>query len=138
MTTTMSITVHKYLSTRHHLVRTPPHNQPRNAWSKGTTVWTTVLLLTTSFVTVVFNLVVLVAYVRSVRAANVVHDWAGYAGFAVFGAHMGMWIATAVLYRTGKTGKDLWGWSCSDKAKLIQPDFEGVVDFAKYCRLQVC
>ena len=51
-------------------------------------------------------------------------------------AHLAVWIATAVAYRVGKTGKDLWGWSCSTAAQDIQKTFPEV-NFDFLCSFQV-
>src|SRR6266536_1582142 len=129
MTVSMIITLNKYLSSRH-VIR-----GGRNAWAKQSTTWPTIPLLATSSITLQINAAVVVAYLKSIRAANRTHDYASWIGGGVFVAHMGMWIATAVLYRTGKTGHDLWGWSCDPKAKKIQPQFSDVVKFERYCNL---
>jgi hypothetical protein len=42
-----------------------------------------------------------------------------------------------VIYRVMKKERDLWGWSCSAKAKAIQPLYVGVLDFEELCTLQV-
>ena len=43
------------------------------------------------------------------------------------------WILVSVVYRYEKSlhgnDNDLWGWSCSTKAKAILETFNGVVDF---------
>jgi hypothetical protein len=132
MTISMILSLHKYLSTRHIIIG------GRNAWAKQTTTWPTILLLSTSSITLLINLAVVIAYLKSIRAANRTHDLASWIAGAVFVAHVAMWIATSMLYRTGKTGHDLWGWSCDPKAKKIQPQFAHVVNFERYCNLQVC
>ncbi len=51
-------------------------------------------------------------------------------------AHVLVWAVVMVLYRVFKTEKDLWGWSCSQKAEGIQGLYEGVVSFNSLCTLQ--
>ena len=52
-------------------------------------------------------------------------------------AHVVVWAVVMVLYRANKTKKDLWGWSCSEKADAIQGLYDGVVPFNSLCQLQV-
>lgn len=47
------------------------------------------------------------------------------------------WIAVFILYRIGKTSKDLWGWSCDDRAKKIQQYYVVQLDFQRLCMEQV-
>jgi hypothetical protein len=131
MTATMVLSLHKYLSTRHIIIG------GRNAWAEGTKTWPTILLLCTSTVSLAINTAVVVAYIRSIRAANKTHDVVTAIGVVVFMTNMAMWIATAVLYRTGKDGHDLWGWTCDPKANKIQKEFEHVIKFERYCKIQV-
>ena len=73
------------------------------------------------------------------KHANKTEKTVGTAGFVIeMGAHIAVWIATAVAYRLGKTGNDLWGWTCSDKADQIQDQFQAVIDFNNFCNVQVC
>jgi hypothetical protein len=73
------------------------------------------------------------AYTRSIRHANAVALVQTWFVSLVEAAHIITWIVVAVLYRVGKTGKDLWGWACSPTAQKIQPGFEGVVHFEDIC-----
>ena len=50
-------------------------------------------------------------------------------------AHLAVWIATAIGYKLGKTGSDLWGWSCDPKADAIQEIFPEV-NFSFFCGVQ--
>ena len=76
----------------------------------------------------------MLSYVRSIKTANNL-AWINasiiitteLAGFIT-------WIVVAILYRTGRTGKDLWGWACSPVALQIQPNFAGIVDFDGICQ----
>lgn len=55
--------------------------------------------------------------------------------------HILAWIIISALYRyeNGLHGvnNDLWGWSCSQEAAVIQPEFNGVVNFQSLCSVQV-
>lgn len=56
--------------------------------------------------------------------------------------NMGVWAAAVCVYRMQKdrhgVSNDLWGWTCSSHADSIQADFEGVINFEKFCSVQVC
>ncbi|MCJ1292424.1 hypothetical protein MMC34_003974 [Xylographa carneopallida] len=124
-------TLHKFLSTRDIIIN------GRNAWAKDTTIWPTILLLCTSAATTFVSLLILASYLLSVKHANKTEKTVGTAGFVIeMGAHIAVWIATAVAYRLGKTGNDLWGWTCSDKADQIQDQFQAVIDFNNFCNVQ--
>ena len=70
--------------------------------------------------------------------ANAVSNTVGTAGTVLeCGAHLIVWIGTTAAYRVGRTGNDLWGWTCSDKADSIQEEFAAVVDFSRFCDIQV-
>jgi hypothetical protein len=73
------------------------------------------------------------AYTRSIRHANAVALVQTWFVSLVEAAHIITWIVVAILYRVGKTGKDLWGWACSPGAQKIQHNFEGVVHFEDVC-----
>jgi len=108
----------------------------RNPWAKGTTIWPTIILLTTSSLTVLVSLFLFASYFRGVKHANqVYYRYSVPLLVAEICTHLGIWIATAVSYRVGKTGKDLWGWSCSPKAQAIQAVFKEV-DFSFLCGIQ--
>jgi len=136
---TMSYTLKRFIDTRDHKViirNSAGHVLIRGPWFKETKIWPTVLLATTSVLSLLLNLVVLIAYFRSVRTANTTSAYFTYISFSITATHVGMWIPTAAAYRIGKTGKDLWGWSCSEKAQQIQFAFKGVIDFKKACNVQ--
>ena len=87
----------------------------------------------------VVSLFILASYLLSVKHANKTEKTVGTAGFVIeMGAHIAVWVATAVAYRLGNTGNDLWGWTCSDKADQIQDQFQAVIDFNDFCNVQVC
>ena len=83
-------------------------------------------------------MIILASYLRGIRHANKTNNTVGTAGFVIeMGAHIAVWIATAAAYRVGKTGNDLWGWTCSTKAAAIQSEFEVVINFQSFCDVQV-
>jgi hypothetical protein len=122
--------LNKYLSTRG-IVR-----EGRNAWATTTTIWPTIVLLVSSAVTVLVTAFTLLSYAWGVKKAN----WAAikiYMPWVIVEVvgHVAVWIGTVIAYRVGKTGSDLWGWSCSNKAQGIQIHFLEV-DFSFACNLQ--
>jgi len=106
----------------------------RGPWAKQTSLWPSILLLSSSATTALVGLMVLLSYAKSIKWANnlaminaTIIITTEVAGFVT-------WIVVATLYRTGKKGKDLWGWACSPLALTIQPNFEGVVNFEGICQ----
>jgi hypothetical protein len=109
----------------------------RNPWANGTVIWPTIVLLSTSSLTVLISLITLGSYCCSVKHANKISTNAGLPmSIAENVAHVVIWISTAVSYRAGKTGKDLWGWTCDPKANAIQKVFPEV-NFDFLCGVQV-
>ena len=93
------------------------------------------MLLSVSFLTIIFSFLTILAYLRhGVKAANKAHKTGFVFELVAEGGHVLVWIVVAILYRVGKTGHDLWGWACSPLAQSIQPNFEGVVDFQSVCK----
>lgn len=76
---------------------------------------------------------IVIAYLISLKKANAISSVQSVASVIIELAHIIIWIVAAVLYRVGKTGKDLWGWACSPLAKNIQPSFNNVVHFNQVC-----
>lgn len=105
----------------------------RGPWAKQTHLWPSIMLLSISAVTVVSGCMIMSAYAYSIRRANNIATVQSWFIWIVETVHIITWIVVAVLYRVGKTGKDLWGWACSPVAEKIQPTFEGVVNFNKVC-----
>ena len=126
-----AMTLEKYLSTRG-IIR-----NNRNPWAAGTYLWPTILLLSTSSLTVLISVATMLSYFcTGVKGANAVAARAGVPmSIAENLAHLAVWIATAVGYRLGKTGSDLWGWSCDPKANAIQNVFPEV-NFSMFCNVQ--
>ena len=107
----------------------------RGPWALQSKEWPTILLLSTAAVSLFLNVIVVAAYVISVRTANKTQEYFQYVTWVMAATHVGIWAPTAIAYRAGKDGNDLWGWSCSEKAKQIQPAFQSV-DFNYYCNVQ--
>ena len=132
MTATMSLTFHKYYSTRGIIIG------GRNAWARDTKIWPTALLLGTSILTLLISLITVGLYCKGVSAANKANYTIGtVAIIAEVGTHMALWIGVSTAYRAGKDEHDLWGWTCSPKAGVIQGQFIDVINFERYCNIQV-
>ena len=124
--------LHTFLTTRGTFIN------GRNAWAHNTVLWPTILLLSTSGVTLLISIVVLASYFLSTKHANQTNNTVGTAAtLAEVSAHITVWITAAIAYRAGNTGRDLWGWTCSDGSDAIQSEFQAVVNFNTYCNLQV-
>lgn len=52
-------------------------------------------------------------------------------------SHVAVWVGSAIAYKAGNTGSDLWGWTCSDGADGIQEVFRAVINFDDFCKVQV-
>ena len=76
-------------------------------------------------------------YLKSIKAANKAVAQTGNMAYGLYVVEISVWIATAVAYRKGKDGVDLWGWSCTKQAEIIQPFYRDKVNFALFCRIQV-
>ena len=125
-----ALALHSFLSTKDIM------RNDRNPWAKQTVIWPTIVLLSTSAVTVLISIFTLGSYCFSVKHANKVQTNAGVPiAIAESCAHLAIWISTAVAYRVGKTGSDLWGWSCDapDAVHKLFPE----VNFDFLCGVQV-
>jgi hypothetical protein len=135
VTVMMAMSLEKFRTTRNIYIG------GRTAWAKNTKIWPTVMLFSVALITLILNLIILIAYLRSIKAANRVSTMSSIFGFLVFGGHVVVWIAAAVLYRYGKdtngVSNDLWGWSCSEGADKIQETFQNVVNFDAVCNRSV-
>ena len=111
----------------------------RTAWPKGgTKQWPSIMLLAASGLTLLMSVVLLFGYCCCWKKTTT--SWK----FTVFRyvVQIAAWIMVSFIYRYEKglhgNDNDLWGWSCSTKAKAIQEAFNGVVDFSTLCKAQVC
>lgn len=110
----------------------------RGPWAKHTSLWPSILLLSTSATTALVGLMVLFSYVRSIKLANTLAMVNASIIITTEVAGFVTWIVVAILYRTGRNGKDLWGWACSPGALSIQPNFDAVLNFDGICKRGVC
>ena len=126
-----ALTLEKYLTTRG-IIR-----NNRDPWAKDTYIWPTILLLSTSALTVLVSVATIASYCFSgVKGANTISSRAGVPTTVTENlAHLAVWITTAVGYKLGKTGSDLWGWTCDPKADAIQDIFPEV-NFSFLCGVQ--
>ena len=117
----------------------PPQPVTRGPWPAHSKNWPTYVLLVTSIVSCLATFTVIVLYLHSVKIANEANLRYSQLAYMLFAAHVAVWIGTAVAYRKGKDGRDMWGWSCkSDVNKVLQPFFRDTVDFKVLCAIQVC
>lgn len=136
---TMILTLVKFYQTRHTLrvVQEPSGPVTRGPWALDSSVWSTYLLLATSVITFIGNLITLASYCKGVKSANRANDTASTISYIIFAIHALAWVATAAAYRVAKNGSDLWGWSCKGQGIVeLQESFQGVVNFRKQCRVQ--
>lgn len=106
--------------------------RPWGPWAKESIIWPTFMFIATSTITCVLALAALVALCRKPHRNTVRFSLA----FVV--VHIVVWIVVSVVYRVEKTERDLWGWSCTDKARAIQLELgSGKLDFKGLCSLQV-
>ncbi|KAI9772762.1 MAG: hypothetical protein M1839_002307 [Geoglossum umbratile] len=135
VTVMMAMTLEKFRTTRNVYI------DGRTAWAKNTKLWPTIMLFCVAAITLIINLVILIAYLRSIKAANRISTLSTIFGLMVFGGHVVVWVSVAVLYRWGKdtngVSNDLWGWTCSQGADKIQESFRNVVNFQAVCNRSV-
>lgn len=106
--------------------------RPWGPWAKGSIIWPTFMFAATSIITSILALVALVSLCRKPH-----RNTAGF-GLAYVVVHITVWIVVSIVYRLEKTERDLWGWSCTDKAKAIQLELGGgKLDFKGLCSIQV-
>ena len=136
----MSLTLSIFLRTNdiHRTLYLPPEPITRGPWHADSKSWPTYVLLVTSTISCLGTSVVVAMYLQSIKSANKANLWFSQMIYPIFAAHVAVWIGTAVAYRIGKDGTDLWGWSCTSEAqKELQPFFRDVVDFKLLCAIQV-
>jgi len=127
----MSYALIKYYLTRNHLIAGNVH-----PWVTPATLWPTYMLLGIATVTFFMNLITLCSYACGIGAANKVNSGASIIGYIMQGVHVIVWGVGMGLFRMAKTGKDLWGYSCSPLTDQIHAEVESFVDFGKLCTLQ--
>lgn len=100
-------------------------------WAKNTTLWPTLLLLVSSLLTLLVDIgSMIAACCRKKKVENKI-TWLGRT------IKVAKWVAVFILYRIGKTSRDLWGWSCDDRAAAIQQFYVTNLDFHALCTEQV-
>lgn len=116
----------------------PRNNLP--PWAQGTPIWPQVTLITIASISLLFSIVIIIAYFRHghKRAEKVAVYYTTFA-IAFFIFSIVMWgVGAAILNqsRNSNGGNDIWGWSCKDNSRkeLFQDD----VSYDLICRLQVC
>lgn len=115
----------------------PPRNN-LTAWAPKQQVWPQIVVLSISCVSLLFSVIVLVAYCRGghKRAQKVAVYYTMFSvGWFMFSVVMWL-VGAAVLHgsKANGNGVDMWGWSCKDnkRKQLFQDD----VHYALVCRLQ--
>ncbi|EXJ64302.1 hypothetical protein A1O7_00638 [Cladophialophora yegresii CBS 114405] len=122
----MIYVLYKFYSTRDIFME----DRPWGPWAKDRVVWPTFMFAAASIVTSLIALVALIALCwRSKR--RLVFFSLVYVAMDII-----TWVIVAIVYRVEKTEKDLWGWSCTDKAKAIQQQLGKQADFTSLCKLQ--
>ena len=110
----------------------------RNPWPKaGTKLWPTIMLLVGAGFTLALSFATLISYCfcfdKSRRSWKIT--------VVKYVIHIVGWLVISFLYRYEKSlhgdNNDLWGWSCSQEATVVQTEFKGVVDFEALCNIQV-
>jgi hypothetical protein len=134
MESSMVYMIYKYRATRN--VSRAEYAGP---WPKDPKLWPTLLLAVASGLTLLLTVgSVLNQICKTLRKSGQTAKGRPLVTTVKYAVHIGTWVCVAVAYRLGKTGDDLWGWSCSDSANAIQKAFESDVDFSSLCTLQVC
>ncbi|KAH8686073.1 hypothetical protein BGZ60DRAFT_396834 [Tricladium varicosporioides] len=128
---TLSFTLAKYYLTKNKVIEGNVH-----PWITPTILWPSLMLLGMAAATFLLNAITLCCYCRGVNSANKAATVTTVASFIFLAIHVTAWIVVAGLYRWGRTGNDLWGYSCSDKADAIQEQVKDFIDFGKLCTMQ--
>jgi hypothetical protein len=110
----------------------PIEGRPWGPWAKKSVIWPTLMFAMASLVSLVVAVASLVALLhRSRRKAssfNLV--------FVII--QLVAWFIVIIIYRAEKTQNDLWGWSCTQKAKFLDRRFaDNKVHFEDLCNIQV-
>lgn len=144
----LAITLHKYLSTRNDfkIVRNESlggNAVRRTAWANESVTWPTYMYFGIAVISLAFNSTIMFSYLHSVKTANSVATVGGYFTGGVLLLNLVVWTVTTALYKqqsvvTNDRGvhNDLWGWTCSPAAQILQPVFDEQLDFARYCDIQ--
>jgi hypothetical protein len=87
------ITLVTYLHTRDHI------EDGRGPWALKTELWTSILLFAASVLTVILGVIMVAAYLISIRAANKVSTWQTWFASIIEIGHVALWIGVAIGYR---------------------------------------
>lgn len=121
-----------------HATKALPARNNMPAWAPNQKMWPQILVLTIACISLLFAVIVIVAYCRSGhrRAEKVAVYYTMFAvGWFIFS--IVMWAIGAGVLQGSKTngnGQDMWGWSCRDNKR--RQLFEEDVHYALVCRLQ--
>jgi hypothetical protein len=128
-----------YMMYKYKATRSISNAEYAGPWPKNPKLWPTLLLAVASGLTLLLTVgSVLSQICKTLRKSSQTAKSRPLVTTVKYAVHIGTWACVAVAYRLGKTGDDLWGWSCSDSAKAIQKAFESDVNFSSLCKLQVC
>ncbi|KAH6637485.1 hypothetical protein C7974DRAFT_142163 [Boeremia exigua] len=141
--TPIAMTVAKFLQTQNtyrDVTRPDGTTVTRTAWAHESRVWPTYSYFGVALASTLLNLATIFSYRASVSRANSVAIATTTFSWAVMLGNVVVWAVAASVYRKEKDrgGKsdDLWGWTCSAAARLVQKEFAGEVDFNRYCDVQ--
>ncbi|KAF2122450.1 hypothetical protein BDV96DRAFT_608506 [Lophiotrema nucula] len=135
----ITLTLHKFLTTQnvYHEVTAPDGTAVnRTAWHKDSKVWPTWMYFLVATISLLLNLVIIFSYKFGVKYANKATVVATTFSWIVMIGNLVVWSVAASLYRKEKKETDLWGWTCSPAARLIQKEFKKEVDFDQFCNVQ--
>ena len=132
MAITTAFALYKFYTTKN--IAAPDGNRT-SPWAEGTVLWPAFMLAASATLTLLLDTAGSIAACfksKSNRAekAESAFQRIGYVIVVV------QWLVVAILYRMGRTSKDLWGWSCGPTADQIQ-QFYPQVNFNTLCHLQV-
>lgn len=120
-----------YVLVKFYQTKDIPAPDRTSPWAKDTTLWPTLVLLVASLLTF---LVEVASMIAACCRKTKVEDKITWLGRTV---KVAQWVAVFILYRIGKTSRDLWGWSCDDRAAAIQQFYVTDLDFHALCTEQV-
>jgi hypothetical protein len=106
-------------------------------WITPANLWPTFVLLGTSILTFVMNLITVVSYTCGISAANRTDSFASIVVYAMTGVHVIVWAVAIGAYQVGNTESSLRGFACSSRADAIQAEVESYMSFGKLCTMQV-
>lgn len=129
---TMAYVLYKFYTTKD--IAAPQANRT-SPWAKGTQLWPALMLAISSFLSLVAEIGEFIASSCGSRLKNGEKIESSFttAGRVVW---VVKWVTVAILYRIGRTTRDLWGWSCDRRADDVQ-QFYPELDFHQLCTVQV-